>query len=125
MSSKQVALIVGEGAGLGAVLARRFSAVGLSVEVAARDLPALSVLAARIGPDVHAYRCDVTEEVQVERLSQSVEQDLGALDVAILNAGSYGRKSILESTKDDVETCWRISGLAGFFVGRAAVARGQ
>lgn len=129
MSGNEVALIVGVGPGLGAALARRFSAAGLAVAVAARDLPALTSLAAAIGPDVHAYRCDVTDEAQVEKLFQSVQQDLGVPAVAIHNAGSYSCKSILESTKDDVEGCWRLTALAGFFVGRAAarlmVARGD
>jgi len=66
MSDEKVALIVGVGPGLGAALARRFSAAGLSVAVAARDLQALTELAAMIGPDVHAYRCDATDEAQVE-----------------------------------------------------------
>lgn len=82
--------------------------------VAARDLPALTPLAAAIGPNVHAYRCDATDETQVEQLFQSVEHDLGVPDVAIHNAGAFSRKSILESTKEDVEACWRVTALAGF-----------
>jgi NAD(P)-dependent dehydrogenase (short-subunit alcohol dehydrogenase family) len=120
MSDNKVALIVGVGPGLGAALARRFSDAGLTVAVAARDLAALTSLASTIGPNVHAYRCDATDEAQVDQIFESVERDLGELDVVIHNAGAFSRKSILESTKEDVEACWRITALAGFFVGRAA-----
>jgi len=66
MSDKEVAIIVGVGPGLGAALARRFSAAGLRVAVAARNQSKVQDIAAAIGPEVHAYRCDVTEEDQVE-----------------------------------------------------------
>jgi NAD(P)-dependent dehydrogenase (short-subunit alcohol dehydrogenase family) len=103
MPNKETAVIVGVGSGLGAALARRFSTADFIVAIAARDQSKLHAIATAIGPDVHAYHCDVTEEDQVEWLFQAVEQDLGAPGVAIHNAGPYVRKSILDSTKDDLE----------------------
>lgn len=127
--TREVAVIVGVGPGLGAALARRFAAAGLSVAVAARDLSALTALAATIGPDVHPYACDATDEAAVNELFRRVEADLGVPAVAIHNAAGYMRQSILDTTQDDFEGCWRVVCLGGFLVGRAAarmmVARGQ
>ena len=120
MVTKETAVIVGVGPGLGAALARRFSAAGLSVAIAARDQAKVQAIATAIGPDVRAYGCDVTDEDQVDQLFRAVEYDLGAPHVAIHNVGAYLRKSILESTKDDFEMCWRLCCLGGFLVGRAA-----
>ena len=54
MPNPKVALIVGAGPGLGAALGRRFSAADFAVALAARKLPALTEIANRIGPKVHA-----------------------------------------------------------------------
>ena len=77
MANKETAVIVGVGPGLGAALARRFSSADFIVAIAARDQSKLHAIATAIGPDVHAYCCDVTEEDQVDRLFQAVEQELG------------------------------------------------
>ncbi len=122
-------MIVGVGPGLGAALARRFADAGLAVAIAARDLSALSTLAGTIGPDVHPYACDVTDEGEVVNLFRSVEADLGVPAVAIHNAAGYMRESILDTTQADFERCWRVVCLGGFLVGRTAarsmVKRGQ
>jgi NAD(P)-dependent dehydrogenase (short-subunit alcohol dehydrogenase family) len=120
MSDKEAAVIVGVGPGLGAALARRFSAAGLLVAIAGRDQSKVQDIATAIGPDVHAYGCDVTVEDQVKQLFDAVQRELGAPSIAIHNVGAYLRKSILESTKDDLEMCWRLCCLGGFLVGRAA-----
>lgn len=123
MSEREVAIIVGAGPGLGAALARRFSAAGLIVAVGGRDLSKSKKIAASIGPAVHAFQCDATVEHQVEHLFDAVEQELGAPSLAIHNVGAYLRKSILESTLDDLESCWRLCCRGGFLVGRAAARK--
>jgi NAD(P)-dependent dehydrogenase (short-subunit alcohol dehydrogenase family) len=118
--TEQVALIVGAGSGLGAALARRFSGAGMNVAVAARRQPDLAAIAKAIGPSVYPYACDATQEADVDGLFRTVEQDLGDLAVVVHNVGVFSRKSILESTVEDVERSWRGACLSGFLVGRAA-----
>jgi NAD(P)-dependent dehydrogenase (short-subunit alcohol dehydrogenase family) len=129
MTETKAALIVGAGSGLGAALARRFSGAGLSVAVAARHQPDLAAVAEAMGPSVRPYRCDATREAEVDALFRAVEQDLGKLAVVVHNVGVFSRKSILESTVEDVETSWRGACLSGFLTGRAAarvmVPRGE
>jgi len=129
MTKTKVALIVGAGSGLGAALARRFSEATLNVAVVARRQPDLAALAQAIGPSVRPYKCDATQEAEVDGLFRAVEQDLGELAVVVHNVGVFSRKSILESTVQEVETSWRGACLSGFLVGRAAarvmVPRGE
>lgn len=125
--TKDVALIVGVGPGLGAALARRFAQGGLAVAVAARRRDALAPLAEEIGG--RAYACDAGDETSVERLFQDVTREVGAPRVAIYNAGAYAPGGILEIAPADFERCWRIGCLGGFFVGqraaRSMVAQGR
>ncbi len=120
--TKDVALIVGVGPGLGAALARRFAQGGLAVAVAARRVDALSELAREIGG--RAYACDATEEDSVSQLFAAVERDLGRPTVVVYNAGAFSPGSVLEINAAEFERCWRALCLGGFLVGQCA-ARGM
>jgi NAD(P)-dependent dehydrogenase (short-subunit alcohol dehydrogenase family) len=120
--TKDVALIVGVGPGLGAALARRFAQGGLAVAVAARRVDALSELAREIGG--RAYACDATEEDSVSQLFAAVERDLGRPTVVVYNAGAFSPGSVLEIDAAEFERCWRALCLGGFLVGQCA-ARGM
>lgn len=123
MDEREVAVIVGVGPGLGCALARRCARAEMNVAIAARDAVRLETIAVEcsgIGHQGCAYACDATDEVQVETLFGRVVADLGAPHLVIYNAGAYVRRSILETTADEFERCWRVGCLGGFLVGRAA-----
>ena len=116
--TKDVALIVGVGPGLGAALARRFAGGGLAIAVAARRVDALSELAREIGG--RAYTCDATDETSVDQLFAAVGRDLGRPAVAVYNAGAFSPGSVLEINGAEFERCWRALCLGGFLVGQRA-----
>ncbi|HXV25680.1 MAG TPA: SDR family NAD(P)-dependent oxidoreductase [Alphaproteobacteria bacterium] len=125
--TKNVALIVGVGPGLGAALARRFAKGGVTVALAARRREQLAGLAEEIGG--RAYACDVADEASVEELFGKVGRELGAPGIVIYNAGAYSPGGILEISPAEFERCWRVGCLGGFFVGqraaRSMVAEGR
>jgi NAD(P)-dependent dehydrogenase (short-subunit alcohol dehydrogenase family) len=86
-----VALVTGVGPGTGAAIARRFSQGGYAVAMLARNGERLGVLEREIG-NSHAYRCDVTDEAQLDRAIEAIRTDLGAPSVLIHNAvgGAFG-----------------------------------
>jgi NAD(P)-dependent dehydrogenase (short-subunit alcohol dehydrogenase family) len=86
-----VALVTGVGPGTGAAIARRFSQGGYAVAMLARNGERLGVLEREI-PNSHAYRCDVTDEAQLDRAIEAIRTDLGAPSVLIHNAvgGAFG-----------------------------------
>jgi NAD(P)-dependent dehydrogenase (short-subunit alcohol dehydrogenase family) len=121
--SHEVAMIVGAGPGLGFALARRFGRGEMNVALAARDSEKLGAMAAECSGIAHsarAYRCDATVESDVEALFEQVASELGPPSLVVYNAGAFVPGSILDTTAQEFERCWRIGCLGGFLVGRAA-----
>jgi NAD(P)-dependent dehydrogenase (short-subunit alcohol dehydrogenase family) len=85
----QVALITGGSRGLGLLLARELLREGCRVAMCARDQAELERARELLGPDgeVLTVRCDVSEQVQVERLVADVTAHYGRIDVLVNNAG--------------------------------------
>jgi NAD(P)-dependent dehydrogenase (short-subunit alcohol dehydrogenase family) len=122
--SKQVAVIVGVGPGLGFALVKRFASAGMAVAMAARDKDRLEQLLAREPlEDTRAYACDAIDQAAVDRLFADIDDELGAPAVAVFNAGAFQPGGILEITPAEFERCWRIGCLAGFLVAQAAAGR--
>lgn len=123
MERTQVALIVGAGPGLGCALARRFGRAEMNVAMAARNARRLDTLAVEcsgIGHHGRAYECDATDERSVQNLFRRVREEQGVPDVVIYNAGAFVERSILDTTAEEFEACWRVGCLGGFLVGRMA-----
>ena len=106
MSDTETALIVGAGPGLGAALARRFKAAGMTVAVARRRADELRGLAQEI--DGHAFACDATDADAVAALFEGVAAALGPPELVVYNAGAFRPGSVLEIEARDFETCWRV-----------------
>jgi NAD(P)-dependent dehydrogenase (short-subunit alcohol dehydrogenase family) len=126
MSDKETAVVVGVGPGLGASLVRIFAAAGIRVAASARNADKLSGLMDEVsaaGGEARAYACDATDEADVARLFDQAGADLGSPNVAIYNAGAFVRNSILDTSSEEFQHCWRVGCLGGFHVARAAATR--
>lgn len=126
MDEKKVVVIVGAGPGLGAALGHRFARASMNVVLACREPVKVDTLAAEysgIGHSVQARACDACDEASVEALFASVGEQIGCPDVVIYNAGAFVRNSILDTSVEDFERCWRVGCLGGFLVGREAARR--
>jgi short-subunit dehydrogenase len=77
-----VAVVTGVGPGTGAAIARRFARGGYSVAMLARNRERLASLEKEI-PNTQAYRCDVTDEVQLDATLDAIRNDLGAPKVLV------------------------------------------
>jgi len=114
------AVVIGAGPGLGSALVRRFARAGMKVAAARRDAEQLEPLIKELGAGVRAYSCDATDEGSVTALFASVAKELGTPRLVVYNAGGFVRKSVLETTRDEFERCWRNGALGGFLAGREA-----
>ncbi|HSN39575.1 MAG TPA: SDR family NAD(P)-dependent oxidoreductase [Burkholderiales bacterium] len=121
MDTPETSIIAGAGPGLGAALARRFARAGMNVAMAARNPGKLSGLAADLGRRARAYACDVADERAVTALFSDVAAGFGAPRLVVFNAGAFVRKSLLDTTAEDFERCWKTACFGGFLVGREAV----
>ena len=87
MQGKVVA-ITGASRGIGAAAARAFAAAGVKVALLARSQREIDALAAEIGAEALAMRCDVADWTSVEQAVATVVQRFGRLDVLVNNAGT-------------------------------------
>ena len=123
-AQQDVALIVGGGPGISASCAKLFVQHGMRVGIAARDSgkPVLQHLEKAHG--VRRYPCDASEPAAVERLFQSVVQELGRPTLVVHNidgrVSGIFRKGITEADPDMVLETVRNSAFSAFLVGQQA-----
>jgi 3-oxoacyl-[acyl-carrier protein] reductase len=105
-----IALVTGSSRGIGAAIAKLFAQRGAKVVVHGRDTTALSAVRAEIG---HAggramqVTADVSKFTEIEAMRRQIEQELGAIDILVANAGgSFTRPGPLEETSEEG---WRAS----------------
>ncbi len=81
----KVVWITGASTGIGRDMALQLAARGVTVAASARSGEKLASLGATIKP----YPLDVTDRTAVLATIKRIEQDLGAIDLAVLAAGTY------------------------------------
>ena len=120
-----VAVVLGVGPknGLGAALCRRMSQEGLHVLVSGRTESSLLAVVEEVqslGGDASLCVADATSEQDIDRLFERAEA-LGAISVAIYNAGNNFPGTIIDMDADYFESTWRVCCFGGFLFGRQAV----
>ena len=104
MESPNAIIISGASSGIGAALARRYIEDGATVGVCGRNRDrVLSVCGA--APRAIPLVFDVTDPAACETAVKNFEEEAGALDLAILNAGYH---LATDAAAFDLETCKRI-----------------
>jgi len=123
---RPVALAVGAGDAIGAAFARRFCAGGYAVAVARRDAAKSAALIEEVGAaggTLRAYSSDARDEGATAALFDTVEADLGAIDVVLYNAGANAKVPILETDAKLYRKVWELGCFGGFLTGREAAKR--
>jgi NAD(P)-dependent dehydrogenase (short-subunit alcohol dehydrogenase family) len=128
------ALIIGAGDATGGAIARAFARDGLTVCVNRRPRNAeqLEALAAAIreeGHAAHAFPADARDEAAMVELVETVERDIGPIEVAVFNVGANVRFSVTDTSAQVYRKVWEMACFAGFLMGRevakAMIARGR
>jgi short-subunit dehydrogenase len=97
-------LITGGSRGLGLVLAREFAGRGARVAVCARDAAELERAKSDLwsrGYQLVTAVCDLTDRDQVQRMVESVRNQLGSIDILVNNAGIISVGPMETMTFDD------------------------
>ena len=117
----KVALVIGAGDATGGAIARRFAREGFTACVTRRTADKLAPLVASIeseGGKVHAFGSDARKEEQMTALVESIERDVGPIEVAVFNIGANVRFPIRETTARVYFKVWEMGCFAGFLMGR-------
>jgi NAD(P)-dependent dehydrogenase (short-subunit alcohol dehydrogenase family) len=101
--SGKVVAITGGARGIGKATATDLVRTGATVAIGDLDLELARATATELGASVHAYELDVTDRESVRAFLDSVERDLGPLDVMINNAGIMPLGSFLAETDASAE----------------------
>ncbi len=119
-AKKPVALVVGAGDYLGSAIAKRFSEGGLKVAISRRrgNLSSLVGSISDSGGEAIGYHSDARNEDEVVELMQSVEVQLGSIDVCVYNVGGNVSFPILKTTSQVYRKVWEMCAFGGFLVGR-------
>lgn len=115
------ALIVGVGPGISASLARRLSALGVRVALAARNIAKLEPLIKETG--AVAFTTDTSDAGAVAKLFEDVDASIGEADVVVFNAQARLRGPIIELDPDEVANALSVGALGGFYVTQQAARR--
>lgn len=118
----QVALVTGGGRGIGANVARELAAAGMRVAVAARTRDEIERVAGEIGG--LALDVDVANRQTVEAMVDTVERELGPIDLLVCNAGvASEEKRAWEVEPDQWWRVFEVNVLGAYLCCRAAIPR--
>ena len=129
----RVALVSGGNRGIGLEIVRQLAERGLTVVLGSRDGEQGRAAAAGLSGGVVVRQLDVADPESVDRLSHSVEEEFGRLDVLVNNAGitnDEGQRGVdadLERVREALETnllgAWRLCEAAIPFMRRIGYGR--
>src|SRR6266852_3163770 len=83
----KVAVVTGGNSGIGLATAKRLHEEGARLAIVGRNAQTLQEAAQSIGNGVLAVQADVAVLSAIDRLYQTVAQELGRIDVMFINAG--------------------------------------
>jgi NAD(P)-dependent dehydrogenase (short-subunit alcohol dehydrogenase family) len=102
----RVAVVTGGSRGLGLAIARELASHGCRVALCARDADELErarTLVVKLGADVLARACDVTDREAVEAFIDEVDRELGPVDILVNNAGVMSVGPVHNQALEDFE----------------------
>jgi len=107
-SRRPVVVVTGASQGIGAAIARAFSAEipGVGLALVARHAGHLASVARsceRLGAVAAAFPCDVSDEPAVRVMEAAVRRRFGAVDVLVNNAGKYFGAPFLGTSAADFD----------------------
>ena len=122
------ALVIGAGDATGGAIARAFAAEGYTACVNRRPRHAetLEELAQSIrhaGHLAHAFPADARDEGAIVAMIETIERDIGPIDVAVFNIGANVRFSVTDTSAQVYRKVWEMAAFAGFLMGREVAKR--
>ncbi len=122
------ALIIGAGDATGGAIAHAFAAEGYTACVNRRPRHAekLEALAQSIrdtGGKAQAFPADARDEEAMVAMIDTIERDIGQIDVAVFNIGANVHFSVTDTSAQVYRKVWEMAAFAGFLMGREVAKR--
>jgi NAD(P)-dependent dehydrogenase (short-subunit alcohol dehydrogenase family) len=123
MADAKAALVVGAGDATGGAIARRFAREGYVACVTRRHADKLQPLVQRIegeGGRARAFGTDARKEDETIAMVETIEREVGPIEVAVFNIGANVNFPIRDTTSRVYFKVWEMACFAGFLMGREA-----
>ncbi|TWO72771.1 SDR family oxidoreductase [Caenimonas sedimenti] len=126
----KVAIVTGGASGIGAGMAQHWARQGArGVVVADLNLERAQGVAAGIGAQAVAMKCDVSREADIQQLVHATRERFGQVDIYFSNAGILGKPGGIDLEDALWDKMWQVHGMAHIWAARAVVpemvARGE
>lgn len=125
-------LITGASSGIGRAIDERAAKQGARIALVARRKGQLDEVAARVrdlGGEAHVIICDVADRASAVECVTRARTLLGAIDVAVINAGVGRHRALVEHDLDDAEHLLRVNVLGALYfaqpIAQQMLARGE
>ncbi|MEM8752910.1 MAG: SDR family NAD(P)-dependent oxidoreductase [Pseudomonadota bacterium] len=119
-------VVVGAGDATGGAVAKRFAREGFAAVPVRRKLEHLEALKAEIEAEGGAcvpFGVDARVEADVVDLFETVERDVGPVEVCVFNIGANARFPFLELEERKFRKIWEMAAYAGYLTTRQAAIR--
>ncbi len=118
----KTALITGAASGFGAEMARLYAVEGAQVVIADINEAGAHDVAASIGPNARAVRCDVTKRADIDAAVAQTLSAFGRLDIVVNNAGwTHRNQPLLTVTEAEFDRVYNINVKSIFHMTQAVV----
>jgi gluconate 5-dehydrogenase len=124
--SGRTALITGSSRGIGYAIAKGLAEAGATVVLNARnttELESARSTLAKAGHKVHAHAFDVTDRAAIERVIDTIERDVGPIDILFNNAGIQRRTPLIDFPAETWREVMSINLDAVFYMGQTVARR--
>lgn len=115
---QQNVIVTGGVQGIGASIAKQFSATGANVFVLDRQ-------AQNSTQDIQYRQCDISQREQVFAHVQAIQQQVGQIHTLICNAGDYVIKPIQATTEKDLQQVFNTNVFGTYYCVQAVLANMQ
>lgn len=120
----KVAAVTGGARGIGLEVCRGLAEAGATVALLYTSSKNAEETAGKISSDtgaiVKAYKSEVTDKDDIDRVLQQVAKDFGKLDICVANAGIASQHDSLEYTAEQWHEIMRVNSDGAFFTAQAA-----
>ncbi|CAH8850478.1 unnamed protein product [Trichobilharzia szidati] len=121
--SSDVVLITGADSGIGRLMCSEFAkycstiiAVGLN-ESSLKETS--DIVDQETGIHIKTYVCDFRHKKQIDALTENVLKEFGKVTILVNNAGVVNGNTVVESTPDAIEDCFKVNVLSHFYLIKA------
>jgi NAD(P)-dependent dehydrogenase (short-subunit alcohol dehydrogenase family) len=111
----KVAVVTGGNSGIGLATAKRLQEEGAQVAIAGRNAQTLEEAAQSMGNGVVAVQADVTVLSDIDRLYQTVAQELGRIDVLFVDAGVGKFAALIDTSESLYDEMFAINTKGAYF----------